>query len=60
MVSIPRLAMLGVFMLGCVASRGVAVELRNTVGEREVIRQVSFMQPAELEAPSLGEEFQLD
>jgi hypothetical protein len=47
-------------MLGCVASRGVAVELRNTVGEREVIRQVSFMQPAELEAPSLGEEFQLD
>ena len=60
MVSIPRLAMLGILVLGCVASRGMAIELRNTVGERQLIRQVSFMQPVELETPSVGEEFLLD
>ena len=56
MVSIPRLAVLGILVLGCVASRGMAIELRNTVCERQVIRQVSFMQPVELEAPSFEDE----
>lgn len=66
MVSTPRMATLGMLALACVASRGLAVELRNTVGEREVIRQVSFLQPVEaelpmeFEAPSVGEEILYD
>ena len=59
MILIPRQAMLGVFVLSCVASGGMAVELRNTVGESEVIRQVSFMRPIELEAPVIDYELQV-
>jgi len=59
MVLIPRQAMLGLFVLGCAASSGMAIELRNTVGEHEVIRQVSFMEPIELEAPIIDGELQV-
>lgn len=59
MVLIPRQAMLGLFVLGCAASSGMAIELRNTVGEHEVIRQVSFMEPIELEAPIIEGELQV-
>jgi len=65
MVSTPRFTLLGMLLISCVASRGVAIELRNTVGKRDVVRQVSFMQPMtspqmEFEAPSLGEEIYYD
>lgn len=44
-------------LLCCPLSRSVAVELRNTVGSREVVRQVSFIDPLQTEAPaSLGDD----
>ena len=54
MVSIRLRTICGMLVLACLASRGMAVELRNTVGEREVVREVSFVQPPELTAPSVG------
>jgi hypothetical protein len=59
MILIPRQAMLGILVLGCVASGGMAVELRNTVGEKQVIRQVLFMRPIELESPVFYDELQV-
>jgi hypothetical protein len=59
MVLIPRQAMLGILVLGCFTSSGMAIELRNTLGDQQVIRQVSFLRPIEVETPILDEELQV-